>query len=246
MSRSVAVVTPAYTTDENAWYCLLESATRNGIKLHVLGGHAGYPGPVEVFREFIPLVEDLPDDYVLFTDSYDVIVNRWDAEEVMRAVDAAPSGLVVSCNDECWPVGPWCDSYPDNGTPWRTACGGQYVGRKAAVVNLWREFLSGRWEQTSGGSTQEMLHRMYAHCSFCADEPNVIITHGYPFTLDTKCQIFQIMGSRSVPFVDIFPCSKQGLVARNTWTVTPVTHPMFLHFGGRAPGMRKWYERLYS
>lgn len=225
MSRTVAVVTGAFTNDPNDWACLRHSAAKCGLRLHVLGEGHGYPH-LGVFPQYlIPYVQALPDDYVLLTDAYDVIVNRWDADEVIRLVDATKSGLLVSCNDECWPEGSWCEAYPDTGTPWRTACAGQYVGNKEAVLNLWHEFGSGRWEQTAGGTTQEMMHRMYA-----ADP--------WAFDLDRRCEVFQIMGAASKDHV--------GVQAEEAINWLTKTKPMFLHFGGRAAGLREWYEFLWG
>ena len=251
MSRTIATITGSYTPDDSNWECLRDSALHNGIKIvpvgpndqclepgvmHVFGRGEHFPH-LETFRRLIPYVENLEDDYILHTDAHDVIVNRWDPEEVMQAVDACPSGMLMSCNDECWPAGPWCEAYPENGTPWRTACAGQYVATKAAMLNLWREYLSGHWEQTAGGSTQEMCHRIYA-------DANLHVKPA-PFQLDTRCQIFQIMGARSVEHVhpdwDRGATHQKMAINRLTDSI-----PMFLHFGGRAPGMREWFGRLYA
>jgi hypothetical protein len=65
---------------------------------------------------------------------------------------------------------------------------------------------------------------------------------GYPFTLDTECEIFQIMGKRSVKHVDWL----NTFGPPKAYNTLAHSFPMFLHFGGRAPGMREWYERLYG
>jgi len=223
MSLSVAVIGGAYTNDDNTWRCLSESAEKRNVPLHIIGKGKGYPH-LRVFEDLAILVESLPDDYILLTDTYDVMVNRWHQEEIIDRVKEADGDLFVSANDDCWPAGPWCESYQDNGTPWRTACAGQYVGTKSAILILWKEFLSGRWEQSAGGTTQEMMHRMHAG--------------GYPFTVDVKCEVFQIMGHISQPY--IFE------VTGRAYNIRTGTYPMFLHFGGRAPGMEDWFRRLYG
>jgi hypothetical protein len=243
VSRSVAVITCAFTNNPDHWRYLRESAKINGLNLHVIGNGKNFPGNVDVFKELIPYVESLDDEYILLTDGYDVLVNRWNEDEVIELVDAS-RGLLVSCNDECWPEGPWCKSYPDNGTPWRTACAGQYVGKKVNVLWLWREFLGGRWSQECGGSTQEMMHRMYDYAAIAAIQTGIVWPK--PFELDTRCQVFQIMGRNSQPqvFLPVAKYDGDMTLLRATNRITGMI-PMFLHFGGRAPGMAEWFDRLY-
>jgi len=229
--KNVSVVTTAFTNNDSDWFFIRESARIVGLPLHVHGLGQNYPH-LAGLPGFMEFVDKIDSDYILVTDAFDVIVNRWDEAEVMRHVDKAKGNLFVSANDECWPAGPWFESYPDNGTPWRSACGGQYVGTKQAILELWSEFLSGKWEQTAGGSTQEMLHRMHEG--------------GVPFTVDSRCAVFQIMGHNSQPHVCVTTCVTEIPRLPQAYNDITDTCPMFLHFGGRAPGLQEWFDKLYG
>lgn len=223
----VLVMTSAYNTDPSTWRVIRESARANKMDLHVIG--VGRPFPqLGTYRDMIEYAQSQPQsqyNYILLTDGYDVMVNRWDEQELVGLIDRQPGKLLVSCNDECWPAGPWDASYPDYGTPWRTACGGQYAGSRDAVIGLWQEFLSGKWPVEAGGGNQEMLHRMWAA--------------GYEMGLDRECQVFQIMGHGSQPYVG---CNGKTKVVN----IQTLTVPMFLHWGGRAPGMEETFGEVYG
>ena len=227
MSNTVAVVIGAHTIHADNWKCIRESAEQLSVPLHVMGiGGSIPPNPVDGFRESIEFVSHLDDDYILATDGFDTTFSRWNEDEVIHLIDDSPGNLFVSCNEECWPAGPWCDSYTDRSTPWWSACGGGYAGTKESVLHLFEEFLSGKWPYT-GGSNQEMLHEMHAA--------------EVPMRLDTHCQVFQIMMHRSIPLVKY-----QAGKAYNTVTQT---YPMILHFAGGSanhPNLHKWHNQLWG
>jgi hypothetical protein len=227
MSRTVAVIIGAHTTDRNNWKCIRESAHKLEVPLHVIGvGTDLPPDPVQSFRETIDYINHLPDDYVLVTDGFDTTFSRWDEGEVIRLIDNSLNNWFISCNEECWPGGAWCDSYTDRGTPWWSACGGGFAGTKHSMLRLLEEFLSGRWPYTGGGN-QEMLHEMHAA--------------RVPMTLDTRCQVYQVMMGISQPLVKY-----QAGLAYNTVTQT---YPMILHFAGGSanqPSLHKWHNRLWG
>lgn len=220
---NMLVLAPAYTTEDSTWRCLRESAELNGVELCMYGLGWGFPH-LEAYRTAIELAQRFTGDYVLHTDAYDVLINRWNELEVANLIENSPDGLIISCNDECWPAGPWSDAYRKGTTPWWSACGAQYTGRKEQMIWLWEEFLNGKWSAECGGGNQEMLHRMQ--------------TAGRDLSLDTECRIFQIMGHQSRPHIAI----KDG----KAYNKLTGTFPMFLHYGGRAPGIEEMFERLYG
>ena len=220
----VAVITSAYSYTPDSWAVIRESAIKCGMPLHCLGQGQPFPGDQGALSIGLQFIQSLPNEYIMVTDGYDVMVNRWDEDEVVDRVNKESSGLLVSCNDECWPYEMDYSHYPRKGWPWRSACGGQWVGKRASVVTLIQEWLSGKWPVRCGGGNQEMLHRMHEG--------------GYPFGLDTGCRIFQIMGKNTQPYMDLLNGK-----AHNSLTDTV---PMLLHWGGRALGMQEWYERIYG
>lgn len=224
MDTNVAIVTCAFTNDPRQWECLRESAKHCNVTLNVNGEGRGYPEMVGLFSELIPLVEAMSQEYILLTDAYDVLMNRWDEDEVIELVEASIGGLVFSCESNCWPSGPWCGHYGPPETPWWYPNGGQYVGRKEMMIGLWKEFLSGRWPVTQGGSTQEIIHRTGL---------------GYdPHSRDTECRIFQSMTGEA---------AKNVTVHQNAaWNTTTGYPPMFLHWNGRAGGMLEMYTELWG
>ena len=202
-----------------------ESAARFNVSLYVIGNGKEYPAGTSVYNDLSDYIKTLDCEYVLLTDSYDVMIVRWDEEEVIRAVDSSLGNLLVAAHDDLWPRGPWMASYPVNGTPWRCANGGQIAGTKESILWLCDQFTSNKWPvAATGGGNQEMLHRMHAA--------------GVPFTVDTSCSIFQTLRGPSRLFVAL----RDGIVFN---TVTN-SIPMFLHFAGGQPGLADWFKRLYG
>lgn len=224
--RRVAVISGAFTNEDWRWYCLRESAIRFNIRLHMLGLGLTYPNPdVLGYKILADYLKDVEADYVLLTDSYDTMVVRWDPGEVVAAVDAARGRLLVAANDDPWPPGPWIDSYPFTGTPWRTANGGQMAGTKESILWICEQFVRWQWYgESSLGGNQKMLHMMKV-----ADAP---------FSVDTECSIFQTLRAPSRPWV----CLRDGVTVNRLTK----TKPMFLHFAGGQPGLVDWFRRLYG
>jgi len=123
VSRTVAVVIGAHTTCADNWKCIRESAATNWkcpctSSASVLTYRLTQYNPSE--RLSITSYH-LPDDYVLATDGFDTTFSRWDEGEVIRLIDSSLNNWLISCNEECWPGGAWCDSYTDRSTPWWSA-----------------------------------------------------------------------------------------------------------------------------
>ncbi len=215
----IHVVAHAYTSDASQWEGLRETAAKNKVPLTMRG--LNQPCPWDAgFPDFVAYLRQRPEPYVLVTDAFDVLVSRWDEAELISLIDAEPSGIIQSCEDNCWPAGEWCSAYKRE-TPWYAANGGQVCGRNQAVADMfevnYRDYLT-----TAGGGNQERLHKMFAA--------------GYPIGLDTHCRIFQSMSGASSGYVEY----RDGKMF-NTFTKT---WPMFGHWNGRTPGMDIWRELL--
>lgn len=197
---------------------LRDSTNACGAELHAVS-NGGY-NPMKSVVDMMEHLQRLPHEYVVATDAYDTMMCRWDEDEVTAAIDAQVSGLLVSCEVNCYPAGPWGTAYGTPLTPWWYCNGGQMAGRRDALLQLWSEYISGRWPVECGGGTQEMLHRMYAS--------------GREFGRDTTCNIFQNM------------TDSLGAVVCHNGVVTngmTGTRPMCLHWSGRMPGMQKFYTK---
>mgnify|MGYP001577883455 CR=1 FL=1 len=194
---------------------LVESADKHKVPLTVYD-KGGNDLPME---EWIRRVRIQPAEYVLSTDAYDVLVSRWDEDEVISLIDAEPSGIINSCEADCWPGGPWAAAYKPE-TPWWACNGGQFCGRREAIVAMLEE--NARQVNTAGGGNQERLHRMVAA--------------GYPIGLDQKCRIFQSMAGVASKYI--------GSLDGNLFNSFTGTYPMFAHFNGRTMGIEIWRDLL--
>jgi hypothetical protein len=222
---STLILSSAYTDDYTRWAALRDSAARYGVMLNVMGQGQNYPGGMVTIQRAIDFLKTREEQYVVVTDSFDVVMSRWDEREVNLLIDAAPD-LIMSVEWWVWPKGPWDKAYSHlvGRHRWFAINGGQYCGRREQLIKMWEAMLW-RWDrgqETAGGSSQELLHKMY--------------NDGAAFTLDLECRIFQSMYGGHAHLIKV----KDGR-AFNTITGS---HPMFLHFNGGAPGMREWKETL--
>ncbi len=223
------VMCGAWTTDRSRWAALRESAERFQVNLHDLAqGNPHFPD-METFPRNIEFLEQREEKYVVVTDAYDTLVNRWDERELARLIDSAPH-CIMSVEEKCWPHdGPYEDGYSHIGDhPWKFICGGQYCGRRADIIELFRE-LYRRWQRgdsTRGGSSQEILHQIYAERFF-------------PLSLDLECRIFQSMLGKNRDLIR----NEKG-IGFNAHTAS---FPMFLHWNGQGPGipagLTDWLQR---
>lgn len=182
MIASIACIAGAFTTDPKQYQWLRKSADKFNVPLRIFGKGESFPDTVGQIQRLRSEFMACTGPYVLFTDAYDTLFCRWDADEVIERIDMEPSGLVISCESECWPPGPWCDAY--KGGPFIN--GGQYCGKKDALIALMERMLE--TPDTQGGSTQERLHRMFAD--------------GYPMSLDRERRIFCSMSGGYAPVVE--------------------------------------------
>jgi hypothetical protein len=233
---NIIVLASAHTTDRNAWAGLRDTCEQHGVPLNVLGTDKplGYPSnDPRLFLESVPetlaFLRSTDADYIVQTDSFDVLCARWDASTIERLCQEAKGNLLVSCEANCFPDGPWRASYDALcETPWRYPNAGQYCGTRAAVLAfvelLTTEIKRLPLDDPFGGGAQQVLHWMHRE--------------NYPMSLDYRCEAFQSLYTGAASYVA--PCS--GIVlAFNTRCGTA---PLFLHFNGRAPGYPEWYRHL--
>ncbi len=211
----ISVIGGAYTTNPDQFKCLSDTARKFFAPLTIIGQGKLHPGDIYVIEDILNTLRSEVAPYVILTDTYDTMFCRWDRDEVIDLIQAEPSGILYSCEGNCWPSGPWCEAYA-GARGWRYINGGQVCGRREKLIDLWEEVK--RYDMT--GNCQERLHRMYAD--------------GYPIGLDRACSIFQSMSNPS-PGIEWH----NGVV--NTHEKT---QPMMLHFNGRTPGIEWWYERV--
>jgi hypothetical protein len=207
---------------------LLKTAEKHNAPLHLLP----HGGGMEELRLANKFLHDRSEEYIIASDAFDVLINRWDERELRMLIDSAPH-LIMSVEGLVWPAGPWERAYARLGSRyfWKAICGGQYCGRRADMIAAWDEMLM-RWDRgdaKAGGSSQEILHQMYAD--------------GWPFTLDLECRIFQSMLGDASKWICLHG-GDRGLA----WNRKTQTLPMFLHFNGMGPGepplMAEWRKRI--
>ena len=223
MTQEVAVISWAFTDDPGWWQPLRESAERLSVPLDVQGAGRQYPPFVQGYEEALARVRARSEKYLILTDAYDVFMSRWSKSEVIEAIESANGGLLISTEDWCWPPGAWCDVYVNRKTsPWYAANGGQCCGLRESIASLLEVYVARIASTLGGGNNQQLLHQL--------------LSEGFPMSLDDGCRVFQSFHGNHANLV----IEKDGL-AFNTVTGS---YPMFLHFNGRTPGMRPWYEKL--
>ena len=237
---SFLVLGPAHTSDRNAWAGLRDTCELFGVPLKVIGMDKpmSYPSnDPRLFLESLPgtlaELEASTADYVVITDTFDVLACRkWDGDYVASIIEAQPGKLLVSCEANCFPDGPWRQHYDGLSTsPWRYPNAGQFCGTRGAVI----EFLSSAeafvriqpLDNPFVGATQEALHRM--------------AMHDYPMGLDCKCRVFQSMYTNWAWIVGTTERPAAPPIVKN-WCTNE--EPFFLHFNGRAPNMHVWYKTI--
>jgi hypothetical protein len=243
----ILVLASSHSPDPNASAGLRDTAEHFGVPLTILGEAKplGYPSnDPRLFLESVPLtlafLRAAEAPYIVQTDAFDVLCCRqWNAETIMRMIDRAPGNLIVSCEANCFPAGPWKASYDArSASPWRYPNAGQWCATRESAIQF-LETLETRMRAVRepynpfGGAAQEILHHLYGG--------------SYPMALDRQCRIFQSM------YLDSGQVLYNGLTRHSmdddrryrtpTNTVT-FTCPYFLHFNGRQPGMGLWYRAL--
>lgn len=219
---NILIIGHAYTNNPEAHKHLSDPAKQLGAPLLMIGANQPWPEDHANYQKIISILRSRPEEYCIVTDSYDVLMVRWNEQEAISALDCA-SGRLISCEDNCWPPGKWCESYTR--TPDCYAINaGQFGGRKGSIIDFMETVYSGRWSVESGGMNQEIMHKMYAD--------------GVPMELDTHCRIFQSMSGSSSNRVIM---KDRKLINRETGAF-----PMFLHFNGRTPGIEEWYGKVYG
>lgn len=229
-NSNLTILTCAYTSNPDDWKYLRESAKKNSIELLVHGLGKNFPGPIDVFRELIPLVEKLNSDYILLTDAYDVIMTNNIHIPTIENTIINCNGLLVSAESSFYPPECPLGVYYNKFLVWNYPNGGQYVGTKERLLELWSGFLSGKWEHKFGGSTQEMLHHMY-------------FGHFPEFVIDRNCHIFQSMAGVGNNYIIMRGSMNDKMKVYNSLVYS---YPMFLHFNGRSPGIEDWYDEIYN
>jgi hypothetical protein len=197
-------------------------AARFGVSLSISTTNEALHEIGEGFLRAADIVESFAGGYAIASDAFDVLFARWNTREIASAFESAKGNLLVSAEADCWPAGPWCAAYTEKPTPWPYVCGGQFGGKKDKVAAMYRETFARRETITMGGGNQEIMHRMFAE--------------GYPMEIDCHCRIFQSMRSGPAKFV----IPKDG----QAYNQATGTRPMFVHFNGRAAGMKEWEEIL--
>jgi hypothetical protein len=235
-TNSFLVLASAHTADPNAWAGLRDTCDLFGVPLRVLGtdNPLGYASDdPRLFLEGVPeVIEALRVDaaeYVLITDAFDVLAcRRWDAGQIAGYIDAAPGKLLMSCEANCFPDGPWRAAYDrQSGSPWRYANAGQLCGTREAVITLLTVLQN--QVATLGRNAQETIHRLYAN-------------RDCEIGLDTDCRVFQSLFTGAAEHVSrISPMNLRDACAFNRITGA---YPFFLHANGRAPGYPGWYRYL--
>src|ERR1700722_9208412 len=203
--------------------CFRKSASQRGVPVHMLHYTGDCMENMCIALGFLEAHADI--DRVVLIDSYDVLVNRWAPEELIRAIDSAPD-LIMGVESNLWPAGqPYAKRYEQLAKrhPWYAINGGMFCGRREEMVYALRklEFKWQRGDAVAGGSNQELLHQLFAEGDI-------------PFTLDLECRIFQSMFGEQRWEIE---CIGPWEIAFNKVTRT---YPMLLHFNGQAPGLAEW------
>ena len=236
---NVVVVSSAHTADERAYECFRMSCRDLEIPLHILGTDLSlsyYSNDPRLFNESVgrtlQFLQQRTEEYVVSSDAFDVIASRWSEAELITAIEKSEIGLLISCEANCFPDGPWkavydADALWTGASYWRYANAGQMCGRRESMIALLEVIRDYMPKATCGGQANEVLHLLY-------------MEH-YGFRLDWRCEIFQSMYTNAQTLVAPHRDSEGKVSAYNTKFST---YPMFLHFNGRAPEMPRWYRHL--
>ena len=249
------VLSFAYTQDNSQWHAFWRSCVQRGAPLYMMGMGQQHPGPCG-FEEATEFLKSRSEEYIVITDSFDVICNRWDEDELQMLIDSAPN-LIVSCDPYTWPF-EYAPLYEHLAKryKWFSPCGGQYAGRRTQVIAMWEEMMR-LWALGAarhGGTSQEILNLMYMG-SRMPPLPS------WPFTLDLECRLFQSMiepharyimkaqngGGVGAGFGDRI-CHNNSAGAWLAHNSITGSHPMFLHFNGQkanlSPSFEEWKKIL--
>ncbi len=202
-----------------------ETAERFGIPIGIDTGNESFVDLEYSYPRLINNLENCNTPYVLLTDSFDVLMTRWDEKEVIHRVGGARGHVIISGEPECWPKGPWSKNYKNLPSLWSYACGGQLVGTREAILDLTKVIYSRRQEVSAGGGNQELLH--------------ILVGENYPMEIDTECRIFQCMRTEAAKHVKAGLLGLPHNILTDSW-------PMFLHFNDlkNTPGMPEWFDIL--
>ena len=233
--NDILVLSFAYTTDGSKWRALSDSCAKHCVPLHVMGYGKQHPGPCG-FEEATEFLKSRSEEYIVITDSFDVLCNRWDEDELQMLIDSAPN-LIVACDPYTWPF-EYAPLYEHLAKryKWFSPCGGQYAGRRTQVIAMWEEMML-RWQAGTaihGGTSQEILLQLRS----------MKYRNPWPFTLDLECRLFQSMIEPNARYI-MKESIGDGRRARNALTHS---YPMFLHFNGQAanlsPSFEEWKKVL--
>jgi hypothetical protein len=235
--NQVLVLATAHTEDPKCYECFKVSHEILGIPFRIIGTDKPLNVPSNdprlfmlSIQEAIDLLVKASEPYIIITDCFDVIAARWDERELVKEIENSEGGVLVSCEANCFPDAEWRTQYDQDpslaGSPWKYANGGQFCGLRIEIVKLLQILRDRMHEAIHGGGANEILHRLYQE--------------DYPFSLDSRCRIFQSMFTSNSNHVRAIEY-KGSTVANNTLTESL---PMFLHWNGRAPGMPEWYTKI--
>lgn len=221
MPHKIAITSTCFADLSN---CALftESCKKNNVIPHILmeGNN---------LNDLISFVEKIDAEYILHTDSFDVIMNRWDEIEVLARL--RDSHILFATESNCYPNSNW-SSHFEPITSWPYPNGGQYLGKKERIIDLWKEMMSGKWLIEYGGGTQEQIQRMF-------------MAERIGYRLDYFCNIFQSMCGNSSAII-IKEWEKKYKIYNLAYNLETESFPMFLHFNGRTQGIEEWFKKLYD
>ena len=221
------IVSPCfYPTTEPAAY-LEKSCRRHKLDLLLYG--MGQPfvahGADAQVAKLIPVLKELPDEYVVVTDCRDTLFLTGE-EELMFEFRKYNSRLVMSTEKGCWP--------PNDEVLYlmpRTALGydyinaGQYIGERLYIIECLQHLLATYRPHSDLDNSQGWW-------------PLALLREELDFKLDHRCRIFQTTSSG------------EGLVVRGDRIYVPTTgaHPCSVHFNGSQDrtGYIKVAEKIYG
>ena len=226
-ANDILVVSTAYTTDESRYKIFRDSCARHDVPVKSLGIGETYPD-MHVLEAVANFLELRDERHIVLTDAYDALVNRWYERELSRLIDSAPH-CMMSVEPQVWPVGQWHKAYAqlDGRYRWKAICGGQWCGRREQMIEVLKAIYAG-WKAggaTAGGTSQEILHKMYA---------GLLLGGRWPFTLDLSCTIFQSMIGPEAKLIDDHVGCAYNTVTHST--------PMFLHFNGQGQDLSEYWR----
>lgn len=145
LDKNKFLVITVASNETDGYERFIHSAKVNGLQVKTLGLHQPWLGgdmssvgggyKVNLLKNALDEMEISDDMVILFTDSYDVIIDG-DANEILERFNSFDANIVFSAEKMCWPDTSLYDKYPAVGSGYRYLNSGGFIGYAKHIKDL--------------------------------------------------------------------------------------------------------------